>query len=674
MLTKIKPQIEKFFYRKILRPLVFASRLGRRALLGRIGKGLFIDYIYRARPSGYKRIGYFIDKLLLNLPASKAAKNKKERLINILQAEFLRSVRDNKPLKIVDLGSGAGRYIIELSQGKGKDALQAVCFDIDKSSLNYGRLLAKDCPIEYRIGNITRLGRYKQLGLKAGWQPNVVIASTSYDFLDDGLVRASIEEIYGALEPGGVLIIVSQMDNPYKKLFEKLVLLGASPPPQINYRDPSVIKKWLTEAGFRNIEIKGDRWNIYAYCTARKFKAVDSPLNPKPVFLKSFAYKRAIQQRAKNIYQYMRGFIPLPRGEALDKGKKLIMLASNNYLDLANRREVIAAANEANKKYGVSITSSRILTGNPAIYEELQEKLADFLKTEDALVFSTGYAANLGAISALLGEPDIAFLDKHVHASLFDGVKLSNGKARFFPHNNVGRLEELLRINKPTAGKLIVCDGVYSMEGDLADLPQICGLAEKYNTGIALDDGHAIGVFGETGRGTVEYFKMEGKVDLILGSLGKAFGSAGGFTAGNHIVIDHFRHTSRPLLFSTGLPPASAAAAIASLAIIQKEPWLRKNLWANTFKMQDGLRAMGYNIGKTQSPLIPIIIGDETLTYKMVMDLEKSGIIVDGVSYPAVKKNLSRIRIRLIATHSNEAIDRALCAFRNTGRKFGVIR
>ena len=235
------------------------------------------------------------------------------------------------------------------------------------------------------------------------------------------------------------------------------------------------------------------------------------------------------------------------------------------------------------------------------------------------------------------------------------------------------RIEKMLQKNESVKGKLIVCDGVYSMDGDLAPLPEMCRLAEKYNAGIAVDDGHATGIFGENGQGTIEHFKVEGKVDILLGSLGKALASVGGFVAANHIIIDHLRHTSRPLLFSTGLSPANAAAALAALTIIQKEPWLRQNLWSNTFKMKQGLRNMGYNIGKSDAPLIPVIIGDEALTYKMVMALEESGIIVDGVSFPAVKKNLSRIRIRVIATHTNEDLEIALSAFKKVGKRFGII-
>lgn len=672
-ISNFRSKIEKLFYQKVLKPVIFTSRLGRKAILGRAGKGLFVEYIYRDQPSGYNRIGHLVDKILLNLPSAKATKEKKEHVIKILQSEIMKNTLNNIPTKIVDLGSGPARYIVELSKGKRKDVIQSICLDIDKNSLRFGKLIAKDCPIEYRIGNITRLDRYKNLAQKIGWQPNVVIVSTCYEFLDDGTVRASIEDIYKTLEVDGALVIVVQLDNPNKKIFEHLVFMKDGSSWKVNYRNPFVMKKWLIEAGFKDIDIYVDKWNMYCYYTARKMGFDNSLVNSKPIFFKSLAYRRATEQRAKNIYQYMRGFDPLPNGKALRDGQKVIMMASNNYLGLAMREEIIKAANEANKKYGASIASSRILTGNLDIHEELQAKLADFLKSEDTLVFSTGYMVNLGVISGLLGEGDIAFFDRDAHASLLDGAKLSNGETRFFAHNDMQQLEKLLQKNESAKGKVIICDGVYSMDGDLAPLPELCRLAEKYNAGIAVDDGHATGIFGENGRGTVEYFKVDGKVDILLGSLGKALASVGGFVAGNHIIIDHLRHTSRPLLFSTGLSPANAAAALAALSIVQKEPWLRQNLWSNTFKMKQGLRNMGYNIGKSEAPLIPIIIGDEATTYKMVMALEELGVIGDGVSFPAVKKNLSRIRIRLIATHTDEDIEFVLSAFKKVGKKFGVI-
>ena len=673
-ILNLKLIVKKVFFQRILKPIFFTSRLGRRGIFGHVGDGLFVDYIYRNKPSGYNKIGNVVDKILLNLPIAKATKEKKDKLYNILQAEIRKNILNNKTTKIVDLGSGPARYLAELSTEKSKNELQSICLDIDTSSLKKGKLISVGCPIEYRLGNITRLNRYKTLSQKIGWKPSIVVVSTCYEFLNDGVVRASIEDIYKNLDTGGLLIIVAQLENPSKKLFEYLTMEQNNTKNRLIYRAPFIIKKWMTEAGFKQINISTDKWSIYSYFIGKKLGVDESASNTKPIFSKNFDYKRAQEQRSKNIYQYMRGFNPLENGRALRGEQKVVMMASNNYLGLAMREEIIKAASEAIKKYGASTTSSRILTGNLDIYEELQEKLAEFLNTEDALVFSAGYMANVGVISCLLEKGDVAFIDRNAHASLLDGAKLSDGEARYFSHNSTEQLEKFLQTkDNAVKGKLIVCDGVYSMDGDLALLPEICDLAEKYQAGLVVDDGHGLGVFGEHGRGVIEHLKVEGRIDIILGSLGKALASVGGFVAGNHTIIDHLRHTSRPLLFSTGLAPASVAASLAAINIIEKEPWLRQRLWSNTFKVKESLRAMGYNIGKSETPLIPIIIGDEATTYKMVIALEELGVIVDGVSFPAVKKNQSRIRIRVIATHTTQDLDLTLEAFKATGKKFGVI-
>ncbi len=673
-MSDFKYAIEKAFYQKILKPIFFTSRLGRRGIFGHVGDGLFVDYVYRNKPSGYNKMGNIVDRILLNLPVAKATKEKKDRLYSILNAEIGKNILNNKITKIVDLGSGPARYLAELSLGRNREELQSICLDIDNSSLKKGKLISMGSPIEYRLGNITKLRRYKKLSQKIGWRPNIVVVSTCYEFLSDGVVRASIEDVYNNLDTGGMLIIVAQVENPSKKLFEYLSVKQNNSGNRLLYRAPFIIKKWLIEAGFKQINISTDEWNIYSYFIGKKSGVNESDSNTKPIFSKNFDYKRAQEQRSKNIYQYMRGFNPLKNGKALRGEQKVVMMASNNYLGLAMREEIIRAAACAIKKYGASTTSSRILTGNLDIYEELQEKLSEFLNTEDALVFSTGFMANIGVISCLLGKGDVAFVDRNAHASLLDGARLSDGEARYFSHNSTEQLERLLQIKDNTVkGKLIVCDGVYSMDGDLAPLPEICDLADKYHAGLVVDDGHGVGIFGEHGRGAIEHLKVEGRVDIILGSLGKALASVGGFVAGNHTIIDHLRHTARPLLFSTGLAPANVAASLAAINIIQKEPWLRQKLWSNTIKVKKSLRAMGYNTGKSETPLIPIIIGDETTTYKMVIALEESGVIVDGVSFPAVKKNQSRIRIRVIATHTSMDLDLALEAFKAIGKKFGVI-
>lgn len=664
---------EEFFYSKILRPLINTSKLGREALSGGAGKGLFVDYVYQNRASGYSKMGYFIDKVLLNLPSGKATREKKTRIIELIQAELDKRALVEGTMKIVDLGSGSARYLVELSLGENKGRVQSLCLDVDKESIKQGRSTAQDSPIEYRLGNIKRLDHYKKLAKRLKWEPDVIIVSTCFDFFEDGFVRSTMEDLYGILKSQGLLIIVNQVKNPNKKLFDHLVTTKDGKKWSVNCREPFVVKKWLTEAGFRDISSTVDQWGMYGYYTARKFGISDHLDSQRPIFRKSIDYKRAIEQRADDVYQYMRGFTPLIDGKAMHGGHKVIMMASNNYLGLAMHEEVISATNEAVRKYGASTASSRILTGNLDIHEELQEKLAEFFNVEDALIFSTGYMCNLGVMASLLEAGDIAFIDRDAHASILDGAELSKGDVRFFPHNDMKQLDNLLLKHEDVKGKLIVCDGVYSMDGDLADLPSICSLADKHKAGVVVDDGHVTGIFGEHGRGTAEHFKLEGKVDLIIGSLGKALASVGGFVVGKHTIIDFLRHTSRPLIFSTSLSPANAAAAIAALKVLRREPSLRERLWTNTGRMRDGLIALGFNVGKTQSPLIPVIIGDESVTYRMVMVLEELGVIVDGVSFPAVKRNMSRIRIRIIATHTSEDIDTALACFKKAGEKFGVI-
>lgn len=667
-------KMKKFFYKKILRPLIFTSRVGRRALFGHAGKGLFVEYIYQDRPSGYNKLGQIMDKILLNLPSAKATKAKKERIMQIIQEEITRNTLNNRITKIADLGSGPARYLAELSKGKTKEQIQSICLDIDKYSLNYGRRFSQGYPIEYRLANITRLGHYKRLSQKINWRPNIVIVSTCYEFLEDGIVRGSLEEIYKVLDSCGMLLIVTQLDNPNKKLFEHLAEKKDGAVSEIYYRKPAVIKKWLIEAGFRDIEIRIDRWKMYSYYKARKIGIPASADIEKPIFLKCKSYIRVAKSRARNAYYYMRGYDKkYSSGEVVLGDAKVLMFASNDYFGLTTSPEVIEASFKALKQYSSSTASTRLVRGNIELHEELESELSDFLNMEDAVVFSTGYMANLGAVSALVEKGDAVIIDRSAHASILDGAKLSNGEARLFIHNNTRDLEKLLVSSDSAKNKLIICDGVYSMDGDLAPLPEICMLAEKYRSGLAVDDGHATGIFGDNGRGTIEHFKVGGRVDIILGSLGKTLASVGGFAAGNHSIIEYLRHNARSFIFTTSLSPVHVAMTLAALRIIKREPELRKRLWANTYMMKDGLQRLGYDIGLTQSPIIPIIIGNEDKTFKIAHKLEALGVVTDPIIYPAVKKDKCRIRVRATAAHKAEDIERALSIFKKVGKEFGVI-
>ena len=667
---------ENFLYQKLLRPIVFGSRLGRKVIFGHVGRGSFVDYVYKSKGSGYTRLGALVDAVLLRLPAAKATRRKMEQICGMLQDEIERNLKANRMTKIVDIGSGPARYLVEVTRGKRKEELQAICLDIDKTSLKYGRRIGKDCPVEYRFGDLKKMVHYRRLSERIGWRPNIAVVATSFDFVDDGAVRKSLEEIYKCLEPGGILLVVSQADNPSRSLLENLTLFHKRQNLLTRYRKPPVIKRWMTEAGFKNISIRLDKWGMYSFCRGVKIGTASLSDIPPRIFLRSMSYTRASQQRSTNMYQYMRGFQPSPDGMfSVNNKRKLIIMATNDYLGLRNRREVIESTAKAVREFGTSTASSRILTGNFDIHEELQEKISEFLGTEDALLFSTGYMANMGVVSQLATNDDVVILDRNSHASLLDGCKLSGATARYFLHNNLEDLERILCEYSENVGRLIVCDGVYSMEGDVAPLPDIIGLAERYHIGVAIDDGHATGVLGKNGRGTLEHFNLsiQGKGCVIIGSLGKALVSVGGFVAGDRIIIDYLRHTSRPLLFSTSLCPANAATALEALRIIQREPWLIQRLWSNTSRMKDGLRNLGYRVGNSETPIIPVIIGEENLVYKMTLALQELNVIVDGVGPPGVKRNQCRLRIRVSAAHDDEDINGAITAFKKVGQQVGVI-
>lgn len=673
----IRVRSRRFFYKKIFRPLLFTSRLGRKVLLGHVGKGLFVDYIYEKKPSGYTWFGQFIDRIILYLPAARATQCKFEKLSELLQSEISRNLKDSKTTRVVDLGSGPARYLVRMARKEKyqKDVLQALCLDIDRTSLRRGKQVGQGLPIEYRIGNVTQLGLYRRLAEKSNWRPNLVIVSTCYDFLKDSTTRKSLEELYHDLELGGAAIVVSQIQNPSERFLSDIRFPGCRSKRVTYYREPFIVKKWMQESGYKEIVTDPDKWGMYCFYIGRKTGyGSTNGSSDVPIFLKGRMYKRVINMRSNDAYQYMRGFKPLCNGKGLRGSRTVILMATNDYLGLRIHPRVVEAGINAMKKYGVSTASSRILAGNIELHEELQSKLAEFLNFEDVLVFSSGYTANLGVMATMLGNGEIALVDRYAHASLLDGCKLSGGITRFFAHNSIENLEKLLEEHRDTKCKLIVCDGIYSMDGDLAPLPDIFRLANQYNAGIVVDDGHATGIFGEKGTGTLEHFNIRNKERcLLLGSLGKGLGSTGGFAAGNRDVIDYLRHTTRSLLFSTGLPPVCAAATIAALEIIREQPERIQRLWSNTRKMRQGLIDLGYNIGTSISPLIPIIIGDEYTVYKMSAALEEAGVVIDGVAPPAVKQNQCRLRIRMMATHTERDIATVLQLLKKTGKGFGVI-
>ncbi len=358
--------------------------------------------------------------------------------------------------------------------------------------------------------------------------------------------------------------------------------------------------------------------------------------------------------------------------EVVVNGKRVIMIGSNNYLGLTNHPRVKEAAIKAIEKYGTGCAGSRFLNGTLEIHQQLEEKLAKFLRKEAALVFATGYQTNLGVISALVERNDAAIIDMSDHASIMDGCRLSFGEARKYRHNDMDALERALEANKGK-NKLIVVDGVFSMEGDIADLPAIVKLAKAYGARIMLDDAHAVGVLGEGGRGTAEHFGLENEVDLIMGTHSKALAAIGGYIAGPSDAISWIKHVSRSMIFSASLPPPLVASVSAALDIIEEQPELRARLWGNTRKMLKGFNALGFDTGASETPIIPVVIKDTVKTYEMCRLLFENGVFVNAVISPAVAQGQELLRTSYMATHTEDQLDRVLAAFEDVGRQMGVI-
>jgi len=373
------------------------------------------------------------------------------------------------------------------------------------------------------------------------------------------------------------------------------------------------------------------------------------------------------------VYPY---FIPVSSGQdtrvTID-GKEMIMIGSNNYLGLTSHPEVKKAAIQAIEIYGSGCTGSRLLNGTLDIHVELEEKLARFMHKESVLVFSSGFKTNLGAISALINKGDFVITDRSDHASIVDGCRLSFGKVLKFKHNDMADLKRVLSHIPHNSGKLIIVDGVFSMEGDIANLPEIVDLARKYNSRVMVDDAHSIGVLGKNGRGTAEHFDLEEEVDIIMGTFSKSFASIGGFIAASEEVIHYVKHFSRPFIFSASPPPAAVATVSKALDIIISEPERRKHLWQITQKMMEGYRRLGFDIGHTQTPIIPIVVGENMKTFQFWRMLFDEGVFANTAISPAVPPGTARIRTSYIATHTDEQMNRVLEVFEKVGKKMGVI-
>jgi len=360
-------------------------------------------------------------------------------------------------------------------------------------------------------------------------------------------------------------------------------------------------------------------------------------------------------------------------------GKKVINLASNNYLGLTTHPKLREAALEATRKYGVGSGAVRTIAGTMKIHMELEEKIAGFKNVEACVVFQSGFAANAGTVSAVLGKEDFIISDQLNHASIIDGARLSRAKILVFNHKDLAHAEEQLASIKDQPGrKLLISDGVFSMDGDIGPLPGLCDLAEKYGAIMMVDDAHASGVLGRAGRGTIDHFSVHGRVDIQVGTLSKAIGALGGYVCGTRDLIDYLYHRARPFLFSTSHPPSVAATCIAAFDVLQDEPERIENLWENTRFWKKELGLLGFDIGgkttpASETPITPIIIGDGARTMEFSRELFKEGVLGTGIAFPTVPEGKARIRTIMTATHTAEELERALDVLEKVGKNMGIL-
>lgn len=394
--------------------------------------------------------------------------------------------------------------------------------------------------------------------------------------------------------------------------------------------------------------------------------------NAMDLFEKCRSYTTAKDAMESGIYPY---FIPLNENEGTEvvyQGNRLIMCGSNNYLGLTTNPAVKEAALEAIKRYGTSCTGSRFLNGTLALHEQLEAELAEWVGKEASLVFSTGMQTNLGTVSALIGRDDVVVLDKEDHASIVDGARLGYGKIERYRHNDMAHLEKVLKSIPENAATLIAVDGMFSMEGDLAPLPELTKIAKKYGARLMVDDAHGMGVLGD-GRGTSAHFGVTDEVDLIMSTFSKSFASLGGFIAGDENTIHYIKHFARSLIFSASIPPANAAAALAALQVMKAHPELGHRVCSVADRMRKGFTELGFNIGNSVTPVVPIIIGDDERTFTMWKKLFDNGVFVNAVISPAVTPGHQLLRTSYMATHTDAQMDKVLEVFKKVGKELGVI-
>jgi glycine C-acetyltransferase len=354
-------------------------------------------------------------------------------------------------------------------------------------------------------------------------------------------------------------------------------------------------------------------------------------------------------------------------------GRTVVNLSSNNYLGLTTHPSLVARAAEALRKYGVGTGSVRTIAGTMDLHLELERRLAAFKQTEAAVVFQSGFAANAGTVAAILTRDDVVVSDELNHASIIDGCRLSRATIRVFPHKDAAAARRILEELPAVQRRLLISDGVFSMDGDLGALPELCGLAEQFGAIMMVDDAHASGVFGRNGRGTIDHFGLHGRVDIQVGTLSKAVGVLGGYVAGSRGLIEFLQHRARPFLFSTSHPPPVAAACLAALDVLEQEPAIIGRLWENTRFFKDGLRALGFDTGASESPITPVIVGDEALAMRLSDRLFEAGVFAQGIAFPTVPRGKARVRTIVTAGHTGDELQLALDAFGKVGTEMGLI-
>jgi glycine C-acetyltransferase len=377
--------------------------------------------------------------------------------------------------------------------------------------------------------------------------------------------------------------------------------------------------------------------------------------------------------KEQGVYRTLRQLSGEQGAHATFDGRSVVNLSSNNYLGLTTHPTLRAAALKAIDELGVGSGAVRTIAGTMDIHMELERRLATFKHVEAVVVFQSGFTANAGTVSSILGREDVIVSDELNHASIIDGARLSRATIKVFPHKNVDAARTILKELPAGQRKLLITDGVFSMDGDLAPLPALCDLAEEFGCIMMVDDAHASGVFGKNGRGTIDHFGMHGRVDLQVGTLSKAIGALGGYVAGSRTLIEFLYHRARPFLFSTSHPPSVVATCIAALEVLQDEPHLIDQLWDNTRYFQQGLRQLGFNTGLSESPITPVIVGEGALAMKLSDRLFQDGVFAQGIAFPTVARDRARVRTIVTATHSRDELQFALDVFGKVGRELGII-